>query len=152
MPDDNQLEPGVYRLDEVKIGDWFKTGHVTITADMITAHAELSGDRFEIHLSDEAARKHGFPARVAHGLLVLSVLDGMKNNSDVTFHNIASLHWDWRFLAPVLAGDTIRARVTVTGKRNTKNPERGILTLEYDVTKQDGQQVQAGSGTLMVYR
>ena len=147
-----KLEAGIYGLDEVQPGDWFQTHEKTVTAQMISDHAELSGDRFEIHLSDEAARKHGFPSRVAHGLLVLSVLNGMKNNSDVTFRNIASLHWDWRFVAPVLAGDTITARVSVAEKRETKNPERGILTLEYDVTNQDGQQVQTGRGTLMVYR
>ncbi|WP_363262176.1 MaoC/PaaZ C-terminal domain-containing protein [Mesorhizobium sp.] len=42
-------------------------------------------DRFEIHMSDEAALRHGFPASVAHGLLVLSLVDGLKNNAVARF-------------------------------------------------------------------
>jgi acyl dehydratase len=112
----------------------------------------MTGDRFEIHMSDEAALRHGFPARVAHGLLVLSLIDGLKNNAVARFRAVASLGWTWRFSAPVLAGDTIKAEVTVADKRTTRNPARAILRLRFVVRNQWGRIVQEGDNQLMVYR
>jgi 3-hydroxybutyryl-CoA dehydratase len=137
---------------EVEPGDWYETGGRTVTAATIDAFAELTGDRFEIHMSDEAAQRHGFRARVAHGLLVLSLVDGLKNQAEAQFRAIASLGWTWTFAAPVEAGDTIRAVVEVLSKRTTRNPERGILSLGFTVTNQRGETVQYGENKLMVYR
>jgi len=138
--------------DEVESGDWYETGERAVTAAVIDAFAELTGDRFEIHMSDEAARRHGFRARVAHGLLVLSLVDGLKNQAEAQFQAVASLGWTWTFAAPVEAGDTIRALVEVRAKRTTRNPGRGILTLGFTVTNQRGETVQSGENKLMVYR
>ncbi len=136
----------------VAVGDWLETPARTVSVAMIDAFAELTGDRFEIHMDDAAARRHGFSARVAHGLLVLSLVDGLKNQAEAQFRAIASLGWNFRFSRPVLAGDTIRARVTIAAKRVTSNPGRGILTLDFTVTNQDGETVQSGENGLMVYR
>ncbi len=53
---------------------------------------------------------------------------------------------------PVFAGDTIRAAITVRAKRATLKPDRGILTLDFDVTNQQGETVQRGTNQLMAYR
>jgi len=108
-----------------------------VTAAVIEAFAEMTGDRFEIHMSDEAALRHGFPARVAHGLLVLSLVDGLKNDAIARFRAVASLGWTWRFSAPVLAGDTIKAEVKVADKRTTHNPARALLRLRFVVRNQE---------------
>ena len=101
------LGPGLYGLDRLRIGDRIETGRCDVTAERIDAFAALTGDRFEIHMDDAAARRHGFAARVAHGLLVLSLVDGLKNQARARFDAIASLGWEWQFRAPVLAGDRI---------------------------------------------
>jgi 3-hydroxybutyryl-CoA dehydratase len=146
------LPPGVYRYEDVAIGDELVTGACTVTAEMIDRFADLSGDRFEIHMEEAAALRLGFPARVAHGLLVLSLVDGLKNQAPATFDAIASLGWNWHFRAPVLAGDTISANLRIIDMRETKNPERGILTIAFTVTKQNGETVQNGENRLMVFR
>lgn len=138
--------------EDVEAGDWFETPGRAVSADMIDAFAALTGDRFEIHMDEAAARRHGFTGRVAHGLLVLSLVDGLKNQAEARFRAIASLGWDFRFEKPVLAGDTIRARITVAGKRITGKPDRGILTLRFAVANQRGDTVQSGDNRLMVYR
>ena len=137
---------------EVAVGDWFETGAVAVTEQMIDAFAELTGDRFEIHMSTAGAQRHGFHARVAHGLLVLSLVDGLKNQAPAGFRAIASLGWDWTFVAPVLAGDEIHARIVVANKRETRHLARGILALRFVVTNQRGETVQSGENKLMVYR
>lgn len=129
-----------------------KTDRHRITAADIDAFAALSGDRFEIHLDDDAARKHGFPGRVAHGLLVLSLIDGLKNQAPTQFRAIASLAWDWSFRRPVFVGDEIGAALTVAEKRAVRKPDRGVLTLAFEVKNQRGEVVQAGTNLLLVYR
>jgi acyl dehydratase len=146
------LPPGKYRYEDVAIGDHLETGSCTVSAGMIDRFAELSGDRFEIHMDESAAIRRGFRARVAHGLLVLSLVDGLKNQAPATFDAIASLGWTWNFRAPVLAGDTISAKLRIIGMRETKNPERGILTIAFSVTNHNGEVVQDGENRLMVFR
>jgi len=128
--------------EDVEAGDWFETSGCVVSVEMIDAFAALTGDRFEIHMDEAAARRHGFTGRVAHGLLVLSLVDGLKNQAEARFRAIASLGWDFRFERPVLAGDTIRARIAVAGKRVTSKPDRGILTLRFAVANQKGEIVQ----------
>ena len=145
------LGPGRYRLRQLRPGDRIDAGQRQVTAGLIDAFAEMSGDRFEIHVSAEAARRHGFDDRVAHGLLVLSLVDGLKNGAPAQFDAIASLGWDWRFAAPVLADDTIAVAITVTALRPTSDGNRGITTLTFEVTNQRGETVQTGENRLMIY-
>lgn len=138
--------------EDVEAGDWFETSGCVVSVEMIDAFAALTGDRFEIHMDEAAARRHGFTGRVAHGLLVLSLVDGLKNQAEARFRAIASLGWDFRFERPMLAGDTIRARIAVAGKRVTSKADRGILALRFAVANQKGEIVQSGENRLMVYR
>jgi 3-hydroxybutyryl-CoA dehydratase len=143
------LPPGPHAYADLRAGDRIETGAATITGAMIDAFADLSGDRFELHMSKSAAEALGFPDRVAHGLLVLSVVDGLKNGAGPVLPAVASLGWDWTFSAPVLIGDTVRATVTIAEKRSTRRPDRGILRLAFDVANQRGETVQKGSNLMM---
>ncbi|MDJ0824317.1 MAG: MaoC family dehydratase [Rhodobacter sp.] len=146
------LPPGRHGVDAVTPGDRIETKRHAVTAADIDAFAALSGDRFEIHMSDAAAQSHGFPGRVAHGLLVLSLIDGLKNQAPAQFDAIASLSWDWSFRGPVFIGDVIGATITVAAKRAVTKPDRGILTLAFDVTNQSGETVQQGTNQVLAYR
>lgn len=146
------LTAGCYGYDKLTIGDTVETAAIEVTAETIDSFAVLTGDRFEIHMEDAAAKRHGFPGRVAHGLLVLSLVDGLKNQCDAQFDAIASLGWDWRFSGPVFIEDRIQVRISVIDKRPTRKPDRGILTLKFNVTNQHGETVQEGTNKLMVYR
>lgn len=148
----NVLAPGRYHFEDIAVGDVIETDALTLTIDHIDRFAELTGDFFEIHVSEDGAARHGFPARVAHGLLVLSLVDGLKNRAGAQFAAVASLGWDWKFVAPVFPGDVLRAVLTVRGKRETRRPERGILTIDFVVLNQNGDTVQSGANTLMVLR
>ena len=147
-----ELTPGRYGFEDVAPGDHFRTDAVRITSAMIDDFAGLTGDRFEIHMEDDAARALGFPARVAHGLLVLSLIDGLKNQAPVQFAAVASLGWNWSFRAPVLIGHEISAAITVEERRATSRPGRGILKLAFAVRETGGALLQEGSNLLMVRR
>ncbi|PSL17216.1 MaoC family dehydratase [Shimia abyssi] len=146
------LNAGRYSFAAVEVGDRVQTGLVTVTGEAIDRFADLSGDRFAIHMDDDAARAKGFPGRVAHGLLVLSLVDGLKNQAPAQFDAIASLGWDWTFSAPVFIGDVLEVEITVLEKIESRsNPARGILRLGFVVTDQNGDTVQRGTNKLMVH-
>ena len=136
------LTAGLYDYDDFQITDWFETDEAEITAALI--------DRFAIHMKDEAAHALGFERRVAHGLLILSLIDGLKNQTPIQMKAIASLGWEWRFTRPVLLGETIRARFTVEAKRLTRDTTRGIVTFTVEVRNQNDVIVQQGTNALMM--
>ncbi|MCY4261676.1 MAG: MaoC family dehydratase [Rhodobacteraceae bacterium] len=146
------LPPGLYALDDLTPGDRIETGSAIVSAEVIDAFADFSGDDFEIHLDRNAAVRHGFSDRVAHGLLVLALVDGLKCRASARIHAQASLGWHWSFKRPVLAQDTIRAQITVAEKRSLSDQKRGLLTLDVVVTNQNNDVVQSGTNTLMCYR
>ena len=144
------LPPGQHTYATLQPGDYFDTDTAQITAAMILAFADLTGDGFEVHLSDAGAQRHGFQGQIAHGLLVLSLVEGLKSRAKVQLNSFAALGWEWSFNAPVLAGDTIRCRVTLMSKRKA-GPQSGMLKLQVVVTNQHDQTVQQGLTRLMVH-
>ena len=145
------LEAGIYTYNQVQVGDGWLTDWAKVTPQVIAAFAALTQDRYAIHLSDEGARAHGFDRRVAHGLLILSLVEGLKSTASAQLNTFASLGWDWSFRAPVYAGDSIRASITVAAKR-AAGAQRGMLTLSVSVENQDGAVVQQGQTRLMAQR
>ncbi|MFV0385731.1 MaoC family dehydratase [Paracoccus sp. (in: a-proteobacteria)] len=146
------LTAGEYGFDDLRSGDRVETAAQEITPALIDAFADMTGDRFTIHMTDEGARSMGFPARVAHGLLVLSVIDGLKNRAPAQFRAIASLGWDWTFSKPVIAGDLVRAIFTIRSMRATSDGQRGVLTIAVEAFNQRDEPIQKGTNRLMVWR
>ena len=136
--------------EDTPVGLSFATEGLTLTEAHIVQFAGLSGDFFSLHMDDEFARDLGFPRRVAHGLLGLILLDGLKNRAAHRFASVASLSWQWNFRKPVFAGDRIFGHLTVTAKRLTRNPARGILTLALELRNREGEILQDGTNLLMV--
>lgn len=143
------LAPGNYGFDDLSIGDRIEIGSATISAELIDQFAVVSGDRYALHMDKAFAETHGFRDRVAHGLLVLSVVDGMKNTAEAHLDGFVSLGWNWQFQAPVLAGDTITAVLVIAGKQRSGGGRHGSVRLELKVTNQDGRVVQSGHNTLL---
>ena len=66
-------------LEDLHAGDWVAFD-VRLAEEDVDAFATMTGDRSPIHVSDEYARKAGFPGRVVHGMLAaahLSTVVGM---------------------------------------------------------------------------
>lgn len=138
--------------EEAEVGERYVTGGIVVTETHLMNFAGLTGDFFDLHMDDAFARKLGFAGRVAHGILGLAIVDGLKNRAETRFRAVASLGWNWKFTGPILIGDRIHAEIEVAAKRETRRPDRGILTLEFQVKNQRGEIVQQGSNELMVQR
>ncbi|WP_074012397.1 MaoC family dehydratase [Candidatus Sodalis sp. SoCistrobi] len=123
-----RLPAGEYVYADLQTGDRYDTQAITLTESHIVAFAGITGDFFDVHMDDTFAREQGFPGRIAHGLLGLALIDGLKTRSAVRLCGIATLGWNWTFCAPLLPGDRIYAEITVVSKRPTKRADRGIVT------------------------
>ncbi|GIX11485.1 MaoC/PaaZ C-terminal domain-containing protein [Elioraea sp.] len=140
------------RYEEIEVGLEYDTPGITISEHHVLGFAGLTGDFYELHVDDDYARSIGYPSRVAHGLLGLALADGLKNRAAVRLAAIVSLGWRWRFTGPILIGDRIAARIRVMAKRETRKPDRGIVTIEVTLTNQRGDVVQQGENDMMVWR
>jgi 3-hydroxybutyryl-CoA dehydratase len=139
------------KFNDVEIGDTFDTPGITIAESHVLGFAGLTGDFMPHHVDETFARELKFKGRIAHGLLVLSLVDGLKNRALVQFDVVAALNWEnWRFVKPVYIGDRINARIEIANKRLTRSGERGIITLRIEVRNQDGEVVQDGCNQIML--
>lgn len=85
----------------------------TVTEADIVLFAGISGDINPVHLNHEFATETMFEGRIAHGMLTASFIStviGTKLPGPGAIYMKQSLN----FRAPVRAGDTVRARVTIT--------------------------------------
>ena len=140
-------------FDEIEIGETHETPGITVTEWHVMNFAAVSMDFFELHTNEEYARRTQFGGRVAHGLLGLAIADGLKHRSSFQVEAIASLHWSWDFTGPIYLGDTIRARLSVLDKRPSRSkPDRGVVTVKYEVLNQTDDVVQRGENRMMVKR
>lgn len=144
------LEAGEYWYEDLQPGDHYATAGVTVTEAHVVGFAGLVGDLFDVHMDEEFARAQGFPGRIAHGLLGLSMADGLKTRCPVRLMGVATLGWSWSFRAPILIGDRIHAWLAVQSMRLTKRGDRGIVKLEMQIMNQHGRVVQEGTSDLMV--
>ncbi len=140
-------------FDEFQIGDEIVSGGRTVTEADVVSFACLSGDFQPEHINEEYARKGPMGARIAHGLLVLSMATGLLNQTGpFEGTSIAILEMTVRFLKAVKFGDTVRATQKIVGKKETRKPERGVLTTLITVLNQDGQTVLEADQVILIYR
>ncbi|MFK7762571.1 MAG: MaoC family dehydratase [Roseobacter sp.] len=151
IQDQNELSAGIYFYEDLYEGAFFNTKRMVVTETHIVNFAGISGDFFDVHMDDDFARELGFPARIAHGLLGLCLIDGLKNRADAQLQAVASLGWkEWNFKASIVAGDSICARIIVASMRPTSKKNRGIVELMFEVTNQNSEIVQSGVNTLLM--
>jgi len=138
--------------DDAQVGDEAASPTVTVTEDMIMTYARLTGDFTPVHVDEEYAKTTPFGTRVAHGLLGLSIADGLKTQADYRFLPGMSLGWTWDFALPIRIGDTLHVRFKVGSMRTTKRPGWGIVVLPSELVNQRGEVVQKGEHRLMIPR
>jgi acyl dehydratase len=138
--------------DDVKVGDVGTSPTFTVTAEHIMTYADLTGDHTPVHTDEAYARTTPFGTRVAHGLLGLSLADGLKTQADLQFLPGMSLGWTWDFRLPIKIGDTVHVKFHIESMRLTKKVGWGIVVLASELINQKGEVVQLGEHRLMIPR
>lgn len=124
----------------------------TITEADVVLHAGQTGDFYPHHMDAEWCRAQPFERRIAHGTLIFSVGVGMTAGEI----NPLAMSYGYdrlRFIKPVFLNDTIRAKVTVSEKRDhPKRGTHGIVVEALEVTNQRGEVVLVAEHLLLVER
>lgn len=140
-------------FSEFHVGQRFITPGRTITDADITTFAGLTGDYNPVHTDETFAAATHFGGRIAHGPMGIGIAFGLASRLDLIDGTVvALLGVTWDFVAPVHIGDTIRAMIEVTGKRNVKDAERGIVEMNITILNQNDVTAQKGTARLLMRR
>lgn len=131
-------------FDELTVGDVFAgTRGRTITETDLALFSAVSGDWSPLHNDAAFAATGPFGTRIAHGLLLVSMMTGLAPISGQAV--VALYGFDRiRFVKPVLLGDTI----TYTSRIATLQPKgdgRGVADLAFEICNQHQNVCVAGT-------
>ncbi len=142
---------GMY-FEEFEVGQKMISPGRTVTESDVVAFAGLSGDYNLIHTDAEYSKTSPFGARVAHGLLGLSIASGLAVRTGVlegtviAFREIAS----WKFVKPVFIGDTIHVEMEIIATKAMRRLGGGKVDLNFDVKNQNGETTMKGVWSVLV--
>lgn len=138
-------------FEDFRVGQRYRSPKRAVTEADIAQFAELSGDAAAIHLDGEYARSLGFQAPLAHGPLGLAIVFGLLFElGTVRSTAIAMLDLDWRFSAPIHAGDELEFEMTITRCRRSSSKPAGIVHRHFELFNASGTTVQSGTSAMMV--
>jgi 3-hydroxybutyryl-CoA dehydratase len=135
-------------FEDFNAGEIAVTRARTITETDIVNFAALTGDWYPLHTDIEYAKKGPFGERIAHGLLILSIANGLMPLYDmaiVAFYGMDKV----RFTAPTKIGDTIHVELEVVEKQD-KGDIGGVITLKEYVKNQRGENVALSTKKVLI--
>jgi 2-methylfumaryl-CoA hydratase len=113
----------------------------TLTDGDIALYTGLTGSRYALFSSDEFANACGIGHAPIDPLLAFHIVFG-KTVPDISLNAVANLGYaEWRFLAPVFAGDTLSATSEVLGVKENSNKRTGVVHVRTLGANQHGEPV-----------
>ena len=124
----------------------------TVTEADVVNFAGLSGDYNQMHVDEAYSQKTAFGKRVAHGLLVLSIVSGLAVQTGVMEGTVMAFREinEWKFVKPVFIGDTIHVVMEVTETKAMPRIGGGAVVLKLDVLNQKEEAVMKGIWTVLM--
>jgi acyl dehydratase len=139
-------------FEDLKVGQEFTSPGRTVTEADIVIFAGLSGDYNVLHTDAEHMKSSIFGERIAHGLLGLSIQQGLASRGEPgAAHGLLS-GLKWKFKGPIKIGDTIHVLSRITAKKDGPDAGRGLVTVERQLLNQRGEVVQEGETEHLVER
>ena len=140
--------------EQHEIGATYETLHRTVGDADISAFVNLCGFTEPLFMDMEfVAKESVFTGRPAPGAFTFCLAEGLIIQTGLIHGTgMSYLGSEIRIVAPVLAGDTLGVSVTIADKRETKKPDRGIVTYKHAVTNQRGELVLEATVRRMIKR
>ena len=125
-------------FEEHELGARYRTLGRTVAQSDIVSFVNLCGFTEPLFMDMEYVRKESvFARRAAPGALTFALSEGLVMQTGLIHGTgMAFLGADVKVLAPVLEDDTIRVEIEVVDKRETRKPDRGIVTYLHRVVNQ----------------
>jgi len=138
--------------EDLEPGQVFSSPGRTITETDLMQFAMLSGDWHPVHTNAEYASKTAFGQRIVHGPFGIAMALGLFGRLGRFEESAIALLdiQEWKFLQPMLIGDTIHLEMHIESKRLTRDGNRGIVDRRMRLIRQDGALIQEGHAGLMI--
>jgi 3-hydroxybutyryl-CoA dehydratase len=137
--------PNTRDYEDVKVGDRSSFSK-TITEADIFAFCGITGDFNPIHVDEAFAGQTRWQGRIAHGMLVASMVTSTL--SALLGDGAVHVSQEVSFMAPVRIGDSVTVTSEITEKLEDKR--RAIISTVW--TNQDGTTVITGTAELLLPR
>jgi acyl dehydratase len=136
------------------IGATYRTLNRTVSETDIVSFVNLCGFTEPLFMDMEyVARESVLGGRAAPGALTFAFSEGLCMQTGLIHGTgMAWLGGEVKVTAPVLAGDTIYVEIEIVDKRETKKPDRGIVTYKHEVLNHRGELVLEATIKRMIRR
>jgi acyl dehydratase len=137
-----------------QVGTVYRTLARTVSETDIVNFVNQCGFTEPLFLDMEYVKRESvFGRRAAPGALTFALSEGLVMQTGLIHGTgMAWLGGDLTVVAPVLEGDTIRVEVEVVDKRETKKPDRGIVTYRHRILNQRDEVVLEATIRRMIRR
>jgi acyl dehydratase len=146
------MSDALLHYEDFAEGETRELGEYKVTRDEVISFAE-EFDPQDFHLDEDAAKASplgGLAASGWHtcGMMMRMMCDGYLNRTaGMGSPGIDEIKW----LTPVRPGETLRGRMTVTGKRVSKSrPEMGLITMRWEAFNEAGERKIEATGINLV--
>ena len=138
-------------FEDVVVGATFETPPRIVSSQDIADFSAISGDYHPIHTDHDYAVAAGFADVMAHGPFGIAMAIGLFGTI-AAFKDTAVLMTsieDWRFRAPIHAGDAIRMTMEIIGTSLSRSG-RGLVRRRFRLLNAAGVVVQEGVSEMVV--
>jgi acyl dehydratase len=144
--------PTTRYFEDFDVGARYPTRSRLIADADHEAFCRLAGYEVPLFLDDEYARGRGLPGRICPSHLVMSFSSAMTG--DLFSGSVIALVGleRARFLAVVRPGDTLRTEVEVVSKRDSSEPDRGVVVFRDHVFNQRDEEVFCNDKITLIRR
>lgn len=142
---------GMY-FEEFEVGHRIVSAARTVTETDIVVFSGLSGDFNQIHIDAEYSKTTPFGARVAHGILGLSIASGLVVQTGFMEGTIMAFREinEWKFIKPIYIGDTIHVETEVKETKAIPRIGGGSIVIALEVKNQTGDTIMKGTWTALI--
>ena len=124
-------------FEEFVLEDEFATGLRQIVDAEVVTFLDLSLLKNPIFMDDQAAQAVGHPKRILPAPLLISVAMGLCQQRGLFDHMVAVLEFEYvKFQRPSYLGDSVQVKSRVALARPTKNLQRGLVKLRFELHNQ----------------
>ena len=139
-------------FEELEIGETRESYGRTVSESDVYRFAGLEGHYGELHTNKEYAAETDYGRRIAHGGLLVVLVQGFMASIGWNYDTYALYGFDSvRFIDPVFIGDTVHLESELVDKE-IRDDETGVVTIACELRKSDGTLAMAMDWMILVRR
>lgn len=140
-------------FEEFEVGEELTTEARTVAEADTINYTILSWDTDPLHTDAEYGRVASYGGMLAPLLLPIIFANGLGATLGyLAGTNRGALGDWWEFVRPVRIGDTLHFRQKVAGKRDSQEPDTGIVTFGMEMINERGEVISQGQRAALVAR